>query len=167
MGFQEFVSIAPWTIIFQICNLLLLVYLMKKFLFKPVQNILDKRQQEIDGIYEAADADRSSAAEMKEEYTLRLAAAREEADQLVRIAVDEAKRRGDGIVDEAHKQAAHLKRRAEDEIALERAKAYQEFKKDISGIAVDIARQMVGREINSDDQASLVDDFIRNVGDDK
>ena len=63
MEVQQFVSLAPWTIIFQICNLLILVALMKKFLFKPVQNILNKRQKEIDGIYAAEDAVRSSAAE--------------------------------------------------------------------------------------------------------
>ena len=167
MEVQQFVSLAPWTIIFQICNLLILVALMKKFLFKPVQNILNKRQQEIDGIYAAADADRSSVAEMKEEYTRRMSSAREEADRLVRTAVDEANRKGDEIVDVANQQAANIKRKAESEIAQERLKAYTELKRDISGMAVDIAEKMVGREINEADQAELVDDFIRNAGDEQ
>ena len=167
MEVQQFVSLAPWTIIFQICNLLILVALMKKFLFKPVQNILNKRQQEIDGIYAAADADRSSAADMKEEYTRRMSSAREEADRLVRTAVDEANRKGDEIVDVANQQAANIKRKAESEIAQERLKAYTELKRDISGMAVDIAEKMVGREINEADQAGLVDDFIRNAGDEQ
>ena len=167
MEVQQFVSLAPWTIIFQICNLLILVALMKKFLFKPVQNILNKRQQEIDGIYAAADADRSSAAEMKEEYTRRMSSAREEADRLVRNAVDEANRKGDEIVDVANRQAANIKRKAESEIAQERLKTYTELKQDISGMAVDIAEKMVGREINEADQAGLVDDFIRNAGDEQ
>jgi len=164
---QQFVSLMPWTLIMQIGNLLLLMYLMKKFLFKPVQNILNKRQQEIDNIYAQADADRSSAAEMKEEYTRRMSSAREEADRLVRSAVDEANRKGEEILEGAHQQAAHMKRKAEGEIAQERLKAYAELKKDISGMAVDIAEKMVGREINSADQAQLVDDFIRNAGDEK
>ena len=46
---QEFISITPWTIIFSICNLLILFALVKKFLFKRVMAILDARQQEIDG----------------------------------------------------------------------------------------------------------------------
>ena len=167
MEVQQFVSLAPWTIIFQIGNLLLLVWLMKKFLFQRVQNILDKRQQEIDGIYEAADADRSSAAELKEEYTQRMATARDEADRLVRSAVDEANRKGDEIVDGAHRQASYIIRKAEGEIAQEKRKAYAELRSDISGLAVDIAEQMVGREINGADQAGLVEDFIRNAGDDK
>ena len=45
---QEFISITPWTIIFQICNLLILFALIKKFLFKRVMAVLDARQQEIE-----------------------------------------------------------------------------------------------------------------------
>lgn len=52
---QDFISITPWTLIFQICNLLILTALIKKFLFKPVMAVLDKRQAEIDGMYSEAD----------------------------------------------------------------------------------------------------------------
>ena len=167
MEVQQFVSITPWTMIFQICNLLILTLLLKKFLFKPVQNILSQRQQEIDDTYGRAQLDRDSAARMKEEYTRRLSSARDEADLLVRSAVEEANRRGDEIVGDARQAAAGIKRRAEDEIAQERLKAYSELKNDISDMAVEIAGKMVGREINAEDQSRLVEDFIRNAGDDK
>ena len=164
---QEFVSLAPWTLIFQICNLLLLMLLMKKFLFKPVQNILNKRRQEIDGMYADADADRASAAEMKEEYTQKMSQAREEADAVVRRAVDEAGRRSDEIVSEAQHAAAYLKQKAQADIEQERRSAFDSLKNDISSMAVDIAEKMVGREINAQDQQSLVEDFLKNAGDDK
>ncbi len=167
MEFQQFVSLAPWTLIAQICNLLILMLLMKKFLFKPVQNILARRQQEIDGIYAAADADRASASEMKEEYTQRMASARDEADRLVRSAVDEANRKGDEILGDARSQASHIKQKAEAEISQERLKAFTELKRELSGMAVDIAEKMVGREIGDADQDALVEDFLRNAGDDK
>ena len=56
-------------------------------------------------------------------------------------------------------------RRAESEIAQERVKAFAEVKKELSGMAVDIAEQMVSRELNATDQDRLVDEFIRNAGD--
>ena len=62
---QEFISITPWTIVFSICNLLILCALIKKFLFKPVMSILEARQKEIDDIYGEADKDRTEAAELK------------------------------------------------------------------------------------------------------
>lgn len=161
---QEFISITPWTIIFQICNLLILFALIRKFLFKRVMDMLDRRQQEIDGIYDAAGRDRDDAAQMKQEYTQRMSSARDEADRLVRNAVDTAQRRGDAIVKEAQAEAAHLKQKAEVEIEQEKKKAYNELVGEISGMAADIAGRMVEREINADDHRGLVDEFIRNAG---
>lgn len=162
---QDFISITPWTMIFSICNLLILFCLIKKFLFKPVMAVLEARQKEIDGIYDAADRDRDDAAEMKAEYTRRMGNAREEADQLVRRAVDSAQKKGDAIVSEAKQQAAHLKQKASDEIEQEKQKAFSELKGEISGMAVEIAGRMVEREINEADHQALVEDFIRNAGD--
>ena len=39
MQVQELVGIVPWTFIAQICNLFLQMYLIKRFLFKPVKNL--------------------------------------------------------------------------------------------------------------------------------
>ena len=161
---QEFISITPWTIIFQICNLLILCLLVKKFLWQRVMAVLDQRQQEIDGIYDAAGKDRSDAQQMKEEYTRRMSNARAEADMLVKNAMDTAQRRGDAIVQEARDEATHLKQKAESDIEQERRKAYSELVGEISGMAVDIAGRMVEREINADDHRQLVDEFIKKAG---
>ena len=161
---QEFISITPWTIIFQICNLLILFTLIRKLLFKRVMAVLDKRQQEIDGIYSAADKAKDDADQMKEEYTRKMSNARAEADMLVKNAMDTAQRRGDAIVQEARDEATHLKQKAESDIEQERRKAYSELVGEISGMAVDIAGRMVEREINADDHKELVDEFIKKAG---
>ena len=160
----EFISIDAWTIIFQICNLLILVALIRKFLWKRVMAVLDARQKELDGIYGAADKDREDAAEMKREYTERMSNARDEADRLVKSAVDTAQRRGDAIVQEAKSEATHLKQKAESEIEQEKRKAYSELMGEISGMAADIAGRMVEREINADDHRGLVEEFIKSAG---
>lgn len=160
----EFISIDAWTIIFQICNLLILFLLVRKFLWKRVMAVLDKRQAEIDGIYDAAGKDREAAAQMKQEYTEKMSGAREEADRLVRNAVDTAQNRGDAIVKEAQAEAAHMKQKAESEIEQEKRKAYSELVGEISGMAADIAGRMVEREINAEDHRELVEEFIKSAG---
>ncbi|MBQ3268532.1 MAG: F0F1 ATP synthase subunit B [Clostridia bacterium] len=164
MKVLEFISIDAWTIIFQICNLLILLALVRKFLWKRVMAVLDARKQEIDGLYDAAGKDRDEAAQMKQEYTARMAGAREEADKLVRNAVDTAHNRGDAIVKEAQAEAAHMKQKAENEIEQEKRKAYSELMGEISGMAADIAGRMVEREINADDHRELVEEFIKSAG---
>ena len=164
MKVLEFISIDAWTIIFQICNLLILLLLVRKFLWKRVTAVLEARQKEIDGIYDAAGKDRQEAARMKEDYTERMSNAREEADRLVKNAVDTAHTRGDTIVNEAKAEAAHLKQKAEVEIEQEKKKAYSELMGDISGMAADIAGRMVEREINAEDHRELVEEFIKSAG---
>lgn len=160
----EFISIDAWTIIFQICNLLILLYLIRKFLWKRVMAVLEARQKEIDGMYDAAGKDRQEAAQMKEDYTARMGNAREEADKLVRNAVDTAHNRGDAIVKEAQAEAAHIKQKAEKDIEQEKRKAYSELMGEISGMAADIAGRMVEREINAEDHRELVEEFIKSAG---
>ena len=67
MDFQSLVTVAPWTFIAQILNLLIQAALFKKFLFKPVQKIIRERQEQVNKIYDdaaekqsAADADRAT-----------------------------------------------------------------------------------------------------------
>jgi len=160
----EFISIDAWTIIFQICNLLILFALVRKFLWKRVMAVLNARQKELDGIYDAAGRDRQDAAQMKADYTQRMSAAREEADRLVKNAVDTAHNRGDAIVNEAKVEAAHLKQKAERDIEQEKRKAYSELMGEISGMAADIAGRMVEREINEKDHRELVEEFIKSAG---
>ncbi|MBR2798908.1 MAG: F0F1 ATP synthase subunit B [Clostridia bacterium] len=164
MKVLEFISIDAWTIIFQICNLLILLALVRKFLWKRVMAVLEARQQQIDGIYDAAGKDRREAAQMKEDYTARLSNARDEADRLVKNAVDTAHNRGDAIVNDAKKEAAHLKQKAEQDIEQEKRKAYSELMGEISGMAADIAGRMVEREINPKDHRELVEEFIKSAG---
>ena len=47
-GTQELVTIIPWTFIAQILNLFIQVYLIKRFLFKPINEVLEKRRQMAD-----------------------------------------------------------------------------------------------------------------------
>lgn len=161
---QDFISITPWTLIFQICNLLILTALIKKFLFKPVMAVLDKRQAEIDGMYSEADKAEARAKALKSEYEQRLATAREEADGLVQNAMRTAQVRSDEIVGEAHERAVMLKNKADQEIEQERKKAFMDVKNELSGIAVDIASKVVEREVDAKDHEAFIEDFIRNVG---
>lgn len=161
---QDFISITPWTLIFQICNLLILTALIKKFLFKPVMAVLDKRQAEIDGMYSEADKAEARAKALKSEYEQRLATAREEADGLVQNAMRTAQVRSDEIVGEARERAVMLKNKADQEIEQERKKAFMDVKNELSGIAVDIASKVVEREVDVKDHEAFIEDFIRNVG---
>lgn len=166
MGIQtlDIVSANLWEILISLANLLILFVLFKKFLYKPVQNVLKARQEQVDKIYDDAEQDRTAASGMKQEYEARLNTAREEADTLVRNAVQTAQRKSDQIVSEANSQASHIKQKAEEEIAMEKKQMLLDVKSEISDMAVSIASKVVEREIQKKDHENFVDEFIKNVG---
>lgn len=165
MQFQQLVAVMPWTLILQICNLLLQIYLIKRFLLKPVQKILAQRQAEANADLDAAAQAKAQAEAAQMEYEEKLVGAKEEAAAMVRSAAQTAQSRSEQILAEARQEAAAMREKASGDIARERRAAVQELKNDISGIAVSIASKVVEKEITEEDHESLIRDFIENMGD--
>ncbi|MBQ4640124.1 MAG: F0F1 ATP synthase subunit B [Clostridia bacterium] len=163
----DIISVNIWSILISLVNLLLLFLILKKFLFKPVTKVMNERQNQVTAIYADAEKDRQAAADMKQEYETRMAAAREEADGLVRDAVQTAQRKSDSIIADANSQAAHLKQKAEMEIELEKKQMLSDVKTEISDLAVSIAARIMEREVSQQDHADFVEQFIENVGENK
>ena len=164
MGTLELVSLVPWEIITQLINLLLLILLLKHFLFKPVQNVLNARQAELDKDYADAEVALNKAESLRDEYEKRIADAKAEASDIVKTASKKAQLQGEEIVRSAQAEAAHIKEKADEQIEQEKKKAMNELKNEISGIAVDIASKVVEREINEKDHEELISEFIKGVG---
>ena len=161
----DIISVNFWQIIISLVNLLIIFLILKKFLFKPVQKVMNARQQQVDRIYSEADESRDSANQMKQEYEQKLAGARQEADTMIKTAAQTAQRRGDQIVEEAKAQAAHTRQKAEAEIAKQKQQMLKDVRGEISDLAVSIAAKVVEKEIDPKDYDSFVDDFIENAGD--
>ena len=162
--YQALITLDGWTFLAQICNLMIQLVIFKKFLLKPIKQVIADRKAKTDS--EIADAQklRTEAEAMKAEYEQNLQNARTEANQIVAAAQKTATARSEEIVGEARAQAAALKQKAEADIAQERKKAVNEVKDEIGGIAMEIASKVVEREISEKDHKDLIDEFIKNVG---
>ena len=162
--YQALITLDGWTFLAQICNLMIQLVIFKKFLLKPIKQVIADRKAKADS--EIADAQklRTEAEAMKAEYEQNLQNARTEANQIVATAQKTATARSEEIVGEARAQAAVLKQKAEADIAQERKKAVNEVKDEIGGIAMEIASKVVEREIREEDHRDLIDEFIKNVG---
>ena len=161
---QALVTLVPWTLIAQILNLFIQMYLIKRFLFKPIKEVLEKRRQMADQEIREAKEAREEAETIKKEYENNIAGAREEAAQIVQSAKKEAENRADQMIQAAEAEVTRMHQKAEADIAQERKKVINEVKDEIGGIAMDIAGKVVEREINEADHKKLIDEFIKNVG---
>ena len=164
MQVQELVTLVPWTLIAQILNLFLQAFLIKKFLFKPIREILEKRKAMADAQISDAEKAKEEALTMKAEYEQNMAQAREKANDILANAQKTASAQSEEILQEANQQAKAIKAKAESDIAQERKKAVNDIKNEIGSMAMDIAGKVIEREISEEDHRKLIDEYIQNVG---
>ena len=164
MQVQELVSIVPWNFVATICNLFIQMYLIKRFLFKPINEILEKRRAKAYAEIQEAVQAREEANAIKSEYEQNMLDAKNKANEILVSAQKTASIQSEEILKDAASQAAAIKAKAESDIAQERRKAVNEIKGEIGGMAVEIAGKVIEREISEADHAKLIDDFIANVG---
>ena len=154
---EPFISLNIWTSIFTLCNLLIVFFLMKKFLFKPVKKMIDDQ-------YADAEQSKADAAALKEQYETRLSEANAEKEAILKDAYRKAQLRDEEMLRQAQEQAAATLRRADEQIALEKKRAMNDIKDEVSVMAVDIASAVLARDIKKNEHAELIDSFIENLG---
>lgn len=163
--FEDFIGVDLWTALFTLLNTLTVIFVGKKFLFKPVMKMISDRQKEIDDLYSDADQAKEAAAKLESEYKQKLAAAQETSERMVKEAVARGQSREEEILRQANCEADAIRQKASADIALEKKKAMNDAKDEISVIALAIAGKVVGKQLKDEDQSALVDQFIDGLGD--
>ena len=159
------ISVNLWQILISLANLVILFFIIKRFLFKPIIAMMNKRQSEIDDRYKVAENAVNEAQENKKLWEDKMSSANTEADTIIRDAASTAKIRSEAIVNEAQEKAENIIRVAKSEAELELKKAADGIKHEIVEVSGELAEKMLEREINKDDHKALIDSFINKIGD--
>ncbi|MCI7020154.1 MAG: F0F1 ATP synthase subunit B [Clostridiales bacterium] len=163
--YQSLVTVNPVTLIAQICNLFIQLLVVKIFFLDKIKAILDQRREAADKQITEAENAKSEALAIKKTYEQNMLEAKAKADDLLLTAQRTANSRSEEIISQAQQQAAQIKSKAAADIALEKKKAINEAKNEISDLAMAIAGKVVARELNAGDQADMIDRFIDELGD--
>ena len=164
MGPGEFLNINFFTALFTLVNTVVLFLVLKKFLFKPVMKMITDRQKEIDDMYHNAKEAETEANAMRDSYEEKLSSANEESEEILKTALRRAQLKEEEIIRDAQTEAARIHERAEEQIALEKKRALAEVKDEVSGMAVELAGAIIGREVSEKEHSEFIDSFIDNVG---
>ena len=165
--YQSLVTVNPVTLIAQICNLFIQLLIVKIFFLDKIKAVQDKRRETADKQIADAEAAKSEAAAIKQTYEENMRQAKTKADDMILSAQKTAAQRSEEIISQAQKQAAQIKTKAASDIEMEKKKAINEAKNEISELAMAIAGKVVARELNDADQDGMIDRFIEELGDQK
>lgn len=165
MGNMPVVSINT-TLFWQIINFLILVWIFKRFFFKPLSKVIQERKEEITADIDSAKNDREAAQELKVQVEKEMKAAKSEAQKVLAEAVRKAEDTKEEIMKEAHVQREKMMKAAEADVLKMKENAKRELRDEMTDIAVKLAEKMLEKELSTDaaKNGELLEKFIEEVG---
>lgn len=151
-------------LIWIVVNLIIFFILIRKFLFKPVLNIIEKRKQMIEEQFAKAETQNQQALELKAKYEASLEGAKEESIQLI----EDARQRGEAeykqIVQRAEVRVGQLMKNADANLKREREKALQDVQDEIGSLAMAAAMKIMGNASTQMTNEEFYNEFLTKAG---
>ena len=144
--------------------MLLLFTVLSFVLFNPIRDLLEKRKQRIVDDRQAAKREKEEALSYKEEYEKKLQEVDKEVQEILSSARKKAKKNETAIIEEAKEEAARIMARANAEIELEKKRALDDMKQEMISIASMMAQKVVSASIDTKVQESLIDETLKEMG---
>jgi len=151
------------TMLWEVVNFLVLMYLLKRFLYKPVMNMLDSRRQKIKGDLEQARRQKEEAHQLKEKHQSELKEARQKAQQIIDEAEGRGKERAQEIITEAREEAERIKERNLAEIEQARQEAADELRQEVASISMMVASKFLREKLNEKEHQELIQKYIEDL----
>lgn len=146
-------------------SFLILMLLLKKFAWKPVTEMMEKRSETIANDLENAKKASEEASRLATEQETKLAGMQKESAEIMEQAQTNAAKLEKELIEEARASIVHMKKQAKMDIEFERQQALDDAKNEISELSLQIAEKLIGKEINQETHVQLVDEFIERLAD--
>ena len=152
------------TVIWAIINFLVILAILYKFAYNPVMKFLDNRSEEIANNIAEAERNRSESEALLKEYQEKIAQASKEAQEIIARANKVTEEERNRILAQTRDEAAAMLEKARQEIQRERDEALFALRQEVSTLAVMAAEKILSRNLNTEYNQRIVDDFLNEVG---
>lgn len=146
---------------------IILIYLVGKFAWGPVMDMMKKREDYIANEIEQAEKNRAEAEKASKEAIERLRQTKQEAQKIIEDARTAGLKQEQDIIEAAKKEAERIKQAAQEEIQNEKEKAIQALQDQVASLSVLIASKVIEKEISAQDQEKLIEEYIKEVGEER
>lgn len=152
------------SVIIQGVGFLILLFVLKKYLFGKISAMIKARAEEVKSTYAKTEQDRADAEKLKLEYQKKLSEATAEAAKKIQEAINEGRKLSEDIFKRAQEEVEHMKARAQDAIERERNKAIAEIRSQVVNLSIMASSRIIQQTISHQTAEKLVDDFIEEIG---
>lgn len=141
----------------QIVNFFLLMYLLKRFLYKPLLDIMQERQRRIKIGLRNADESEKRLREIEERSEKQFEKTAKEVDRILEKAHIEGEEHRKDIVREAQEEVTRIKEEAKSALQKEKERIIMDVRTEMGDLAVQIAKKIIKEKITDEDKKKLMD----------
>ena len=152
------------SILWNIINILVLFLILRKFLIKPVLDIIEKRQKLIDDSFDTAKAKQMDADKLKAEYTEKMAKVDAQTEDIIAKAQRDMALAYDRTLMEAKDNALRITKEAEEIVEQKKRQAMAEAQEHIATLVMDATEKLISEKDLANTNAQAYDDFILKAG---
>ena len=156
-------SVSPGLIFWTVVTFVILLLLLKKFVWGPIIDAVDRREKSLKDMFDGAENARDEAQELLKRYEDQLAQARSDVNQMIEEGKGKAGKAGDEIIGKASSEADQILERAKAEISRERQKAVEELKAQVVKISLAAAERLIERDLAEQDHRGLIEQTISDI----
>ncbi len=147
----------------QLFNVIVLVWLLARFLYQPVLNMLNERTNRIQESLRDAEKVKEQLANAKRDYDAELARARQEAASILGQAQERAKTQEQEIIVQARQTADQIRADAREQSEREREQLLRELKGQMAELVTLTAARVLGEELKSNHDR-LIEESLAGLG---
>jgi F-type H+-transporting ATPase subunit b len=157
------IDVVPGLMVWTIITFLIVLWVLKRFAFGPIQRMIDERRDRIREALDEADKARSEARELRELTQREREQAKLEREQIL----DEARRQSQRLAEQARERAdADLKEALEknrEELAAENQRLREQIRRDVVELTLYASEKVTGKVLDQDDQRRLIEETIEEA----
>lgn len=150
------------TLGFTVFNILVLYFILKKILFKPVTKHMDNRSRKIQEALDAAEESKEMVRQMKIEYDEKIKAAKNEGQKVMEMYKNMAEKEYNSIIETAKKEADQMIANAKAELQVEKEQLITSIKGEISDLVLATSEKVLKKNLDDDTNRKLISEFIND-----
>ena len=157
------ISVTPGLAIWTIVCFLIALFVLKRYAFGPIQNLIEQRREAIAHSIQAADEARDEAQRLLEEHRKLLADARGQGEEILAEARKTRESMEQRMREETESERQRRLEETRKEIAAETARALEQIRAEVAALTLEATARVTGKVLNDDDHRRLIESAVKDL----
>ena len=163
LGANPLISVTPGLMIWTIVCFLIALFVLKRYAFGPIQQMIDERRERIRQALAEADHAREEARRLLEEHRKLIASARHDAEEILGEARHVAESMRDRVKEETETERQRRIEETRKQIEAETQRALDAIRREVAVLTLDATAKVTGKVLDKDDHKRLIEDAIKEL----